>query len=230
MSQHGYDLRMIDFGSEQVFRGRSTYTCICFISKIVGEIHYCTGNSHNLSSIKENDFVSIKYQDVNDYHGWLLCEPNVAKNITKIEHSGIPLGKKYNIKNGFATLKNDIYLFSPIKEDNSYFILEDNTGRYNIEKEICREAVKPNILKNNDDLEKYKEILIFPYYIDENGNASLISEFDLQHKYPYAYHYLESKKTYYVIEIRQIGLIPHGMRMAVHKPSILRDINYYFHI
>ena len=172
MSQHGYDLRMIDFGSEQVFRGRSTYTCICFISKIVGEIHYCTGNSHNLSSIKENDFVSIKYQDVNDYHGWLLCEPNVAKNITKIEHSGIPLGKKYNIKNGFATLKNDIYLFSPIKEDNSYFILEDNTGRYNIEKEICREAVKPNILKSNDDLEKYKEILIFPYYIDENGNAS----------------------------------------------------------
>lgn len=85
-------------------------------------------------------------------------------------------------------------------------------------------------MKSNDDLEKYKEILIFPYYIDENGNASLISEFDLQHKYPYAYHYLESKKTYYVIEIRQIGLIPHGMRMAVHKPSILRDINYYFHI
>lgn len=195
MSQHGYDLRMIDFESEQVFRGRSTYTCICFISKTVGEIHYCTGNSHNLSSIKENDFFSIKYQDVNDYHGWLLCEPNVAKNIIKIEHSGIPLEKKYNIKNGFATLKNDIYLFSPIKEDNSYFILEDNTGRYNIEKEICREAVKPNILKSNDDLEKYKEILIFPYYIDENGNVSLIPEFDLQHKYPYAYHYLESKKN-----------------------------------
>ena len=194
MSQHRYDLRMIDFESEQVFRGRSTYTCICFISKTVGEIHYCTGNSHNLSIIKEDDFVSIKYQDVNDYHGWLLCEPNVAKNIIKIEHSGIPLGKKYNIKNGFATLKNDIYLFSPIKEDNSYFILEDNTGRYHIEKEICREAVKPNILKSNDDLEKYKEILIFPYYIDGNGNASLIPEFDLEHKYPYAYHYLESKK------------------------------------
>lgn len=41
MSEHSYDLRMIDFGSEQVFKGRSTYTCICLISRRAGHITYC---------------------------------------------------------------------------------------------------------------------------------------------------------------------------------------------
>ena len=41
MSEHCYKLKMVDFGSEQVFRGRSTYTCICLISRSEGSIEYC---------------------------------------------------------------------------------------------------------------------------------------------------------------------------------------------
>lgn len=190
MSEHRYNLQMVDFGSEQVFKGRSTYTCICLISKIEGNIVYCKKNSHELNSLSAEEFIRIEYRNLNDFAGWTLCNTVTTNNIRKIESIGTPLGKLFDIKNGFATLKNDIYLFTPIRETKKYFYIKFNNTEIKIEKDICRKAIKPNILKNESDIDNYLEYIIFPYTIDACNKAVLIDEEIMKEKYPYALEYL----------------------------------------
>lgn len=190
MSEHRYNLQMVDFGSEQVFKGRSTYTCICLISKIEGNIVYCKKNSHELNSLSAEEFIRIEYGNLDDFTGWTLCNTVTTSNIRKIESIGTPLGKLFDIKNGFATLKNDIYLFTPIRETKKYFYIKLNNTEIKIEKDICRKAIKPNILKNESDIENYLEYIIFPYTIDACNKAVLIDEEIMKEKYPHALEYL----------------------------------------
>lgn len=190
MSEHRYNLQMVDFGSEQVFKGRSTYTCICLISKIEGNIAYCKKNSHELNNLCAEEFIHIEYGNVDDFKGWTLCNTVTTNNIKRIESIGTPLGKLFDIKNGFATLKNDIYLFTPIRETKKYFYIKFRNTEIKIEKGICRKAIKPNILKNEKDIENNLEYIIFPYTIDACNKAVLIDEDIMKEKYPYALEYL----------------------------------------
>ena len=200
MSEHRYNLQMVDFGSEQIFKGRSTYTCICLISKIEGNIAYCKKNSHELNSLSPEEFIRIEYGNLDDFAGWTLCNPITTNNIRIIESIGTPLGKLFDIKNGFATLKNDIYLFTPIRETKKYFILEDKGTDYKIEKDICRKAIKPNILKTDSDIVENLEYIIFPYILDTNNKPVLIGEDEMRLKYPHALEYL--RKNYEILKKR----------------------------
>ena len=101
--------------------------------------------------------------------------------------------EEFLIKNGFATLKNEIYLFSPESQSDNTFTFQKNGIRYEIEKRICRPAVKPNILKNESDITENLEQLIFPYIVV--GNKVLVmSETLIQQEYPLAYAYLSDFK------------------------------------
>ena len=181
---------MIDFGSEQVFKGRSTYTCICIISREKGHIAYCKRNSKELYDLSPTEFIHLEYENLDDLTGWTLCNTTTTNNVRKIETIGTPLGKLFDIRNGFATLKNDVYLFTPIRETKRYFFFKYNDTEIKIEKDICRKAIKPNILKNDCDIEKNLEYIIFPYTIDAYNKAVLIDEEIMKDKYPYALEYL----------------------------------------
>lgn len=190
MSEHRYNLQMIDFGSEQVFKGRSTYTCICLISKIEGNIVYCKKNSHELNSLSAEEFIRIEYGNLDDFAGWTLCDTVTTNNIRKIESIGTPIGKLFDIKNGFATLKNDIYLFTPIRESKKYFYIKYKNTEIKIEKAICRKAIKPNILKTDRDIDDNLEYIIFPYTLDACNKAFPVDEDIMKTKFPYALEYL----------------------------------------
>lgn len=190
MSEHRYSLQMVDFGSEQVFKGRSTYTCICLISKIEGNIAYSKNNSHELDSLSAEDFIRIEYGNLDDFAGWTLCNTVTTNNIRKIESLGTPLGKLFDIKNGFATLKNDIYLFTPIRETKKYFYINYKNTEVKIEKAICRKAIKPNILKTERDIDGNLEYIIFPYTLDACNKAVPVDEDIMKTKFPYALEYL----------------------------------------
>lgn len=190
MSEHQYNLQMIDFGSEQVFKGRSTYTCICIISREKGHIAYCKRNSKELYDLSPTEFIHLEYENLDDLTGWTLCNTTTTNNVRKIETIGTPLGKLFDIRNGFATLKNDVYLFTPIRETKRYFFFKYNDTEIKIEKDICRKAIKANILKNDCDIENNLEYIIFPYTIDAYNKAVLIDEEIMKDKYPYALEYL----------------------------------------
>ncbi|MGJ4789449.1 HsdM family class I SAM-dependent methyltransferase [Leptospira koniambonensis] len=180
-------IRIIDFGAEQVFKSKNTYTCICFIENRNGQfISYTTSKIKNLR--KKQSFNKIAYKGLNSKKGWNL---NDNRTISKIESTGIPFGELYRTRHGIATLKNDIFIFKPIDEDDKYFYLQ-NGSLYKIEKEICKDIVNSNRLSREISLKEIKEKLIFPY--DQQERPKLLSEKLIKDAYPEAHKYLQSKK------------------------------------
>ncbi|QVY64614.1 DNA methyltransferase [Polaribacter sp. Q13] len=203
-SKNKFDLSIIDFGGEQLFKKRSTYTCICIIGKVEdSSVKYVKRLSREIQKIKQSNYISIPYSNLDDFNGWYLINKKVQKIISKIENCGTPLGRKFEIRNGFATLKNNIYVFKPVKEDNEYYYLLKDGVEYKIEKGICKNAIKPNTLKSELELESKTEKLIFPYNIELNNTElfktdekvlKIFTESEFKTNYPFAFKYLKSNK------------------------------------
>lgn len=195
MSARSLDMVIIDFGSEQVFRKRSTYTCLCFIRKQIGKINYVQLASDLLGTFTDDSLIHIEYSSVSDHKGWLLRNDIVTSNILKIENTGTKLGDMFSIRNGFATLKNDVYILNIVADDTDFYIHQTKDGQqYKIEKSICRDVIKPNTLKDESELDEKMEKIIFPY-ITSSNKLVLIDESTMTTKYRHAYQYLEKHRT-----------------------------------
>lgn len=200
-SEFKYDFRLVDFGGEQIFGGRNTYTCICIIRKKEGGISFVKAKSTELDKLRNKDFSLISYDALSKEGAWLLNDNLIEKNVKKIEEAGQKISDFLPIKNGFATLRNRIYLFTPIGRKDGYYLLEYDNETYKIEENICRDAIKPNILKEESEIEKFKEKLIFPYkkinglFKNMDNGFSVIEESFFKKEYPYAYKYLKKQKS-----------------------------------
>lgn len=212
-SKNKFDLSIIDFGGEQLFKKRSTYTCICIIGKAESSsVKYVKSLSSKIRKIKLSNFISIPYSNLDDFNGWYLINQKIQKVISKIENCGTPLGKKFEIRNGFATLKNNLFVFKPVKEDYEFYYILKDGSEYKIEKGICRNAIKPNTLKSESELKEKTEKLIFPYQIEttktglfdkEQQILKTLTEKEFKKKHPFAYKYLKSNKT--ILSLRDKG-------------------------
>lgn len=99
-------------------------------------------------------------------------------------------------------MSNDVFIFKPVDEDEQYFY-HQNGKLHKIEKQICRDIIKPNRLKYEAEIPTLKEQIIFPYH-QENLQANLfdlksnkIRVFDekyFEENFPNAFTYLEGNK------------------------------------
>jgi adenine-specific DNA-methyltransferase len=196
LSERNHSITIIDFGSEQVFRGRSTYTCLCFITKDeYGNIRYIKSGSKYINQLTESNFVDLQYNNLSNHDGWILQNQEITNILYAIEHTGVKLGKCFDIRNGFATLKNDVFLFTPRREDEQFYYFVKDKVNFSIEKAICRDAIKPNTLKTEGEIVSKTEKLIFPYSTNENRTVTLIKENEMVTDFPLAYGYLSKYKS-----------------------------------
>jgi len=180
-------ISIIDFGSEQVFKSKNTYTCICFIeNKAEQFISYSESETKKLGG--KLPFKKVKYSVLDSKKGWNLKD---NKTISKIESTGIPFGELYQTRHGIATLKNDIYIFRPVDQDENFFYLQ-NGSLYKIEKGICKDIVNSNKLSREVSLNTLKEKVIFPY--DQQEKPKLLDEKLMKESFPEAYKYLQNKR------------------------------------
>lgn len=185
-----------DFGAEQVFKAKNTYVCICFIQKTFCEsISYTKTSESLLTSPKDYEVLSYKILD--SKKGWNLKN---NRSIDLIENTGQRFGDLYKTRHGIATLKNDIYIFKPVDEDEEFYYLQ-NGEKHAIEKGICRSIVNSNKLSRIKSLQQLQEKVIFPYSL--NGKADIIHENELKDNFPHAYKYLLHKKE--ILEKRDKG-------------------------
>lgn len=190
LSNFSYSLCIIDFRGEQIFKGRSTYTCLLLLQKEKGNLRYTRSRSNSLSLLSPKDFTVFSYSGLNNYQGWELHMPQSADVINRIQSTGIPLGDYCSIRNGFATLKNKVYILDYIGSDDKYYYAQvGDRSIFKIEKEICRDVIKPNTLHKEEDIPKQIEKMIFPYY-KRGGKTIVMSESYLSEHYPHAYSYL----------------------------------------
>jgi len=93
---------------------------------------------------------------------------------------------------GITTLCDSAYIFPIEKTEGKFaFVKTKLRGTVKIEKEILKPIVKGSKLKNAE--QKISEYVLFPY-TKHNGKHAIISEEELQHKFPLAYNYLLSVK------------------------------------
>ncbi|WP_442589688.1 HsdM family class I SAM-dependent methyltransferase [Pedobacter sp. AW31-3R] len=189
------NLTIINFGGEQVFTERNTYTCICIISRDEASIKYLRTNSMALNSLVKLPFKTFLYHDLNHQDGWNLVnseELNVF--IRNIEQTGIPFKAIYETKNGIATLMNDVYKFRPLHEDELYYYLPSPDQEFRVERILCRDIVNANKVKVVEDITRLNEKIIFPYR-PAQGRLEIIPEDEMLANFPEAYRYLLSKKA-----------------------------------
>ncbi len=181
-------IRIIDFGTLQIFKSKTTYTCICFLDKTKQNyIEYYKSAKKELPKHRAR-FSKIHYANLDAKKGWNLNDNEV---ISKIESTGTPFGEKYRTRHGIATLKNDVYIFTPIAEDNDFYYLQ-NGSLYPIEKGICKDILNSNKLSRNVDLSEVKQKILFPYNGDMKPKA--LEEEILKERFPRAFEYLKGKK------------------------------------
>lgn len=182
-------IKIIDFGTNQIFKSKSTYTCICFLGKDEQNyIEYYKSVEKELPT-KRNQYSRIKYRNLKAKEGWNL---NNNTLISRIEAIGKPFGELYKTRHGIATLKNDIYIFKPAKEDNDFYYLQ-NGSLFPIEKGICKDILNSNKLSREIDFEDVKEKVLFPYNAEIKPKA--LDEEYLREQFPRAFEYLQHKRS-----------------------------------
>jgi len=182
-------VKVIDFGTYQIFKSKSTYTCICFLENTYqNHVQYYRSVKKELPS-ETIQYERILYDRLDSKKGWNL---NHNEIISKIESVGQPFGSIYTTRHGIATLKNDLYIFKPVAEDSDFFYLQNGTV-YPIEKGICKDILNSNKLSRTIDFNKVVEKVLFPY--DNNQKPKALEEELLKEAYPLAYKYLKTKQN-----------------------------------
>jgi type I restriction-modification system DNA methylase subunit len=211
-------LSIIDFGEQLVFKKKLAYTCLAFLSKTRRDsLLYTKAELADVEAQKNFVYSRINYAMLDDHRGWNLNHSDVLNNIRLIENAGEALGDLYVIKNGIATLANDVFIFRPSRNDERYYYLMREGREYPIEKAICRDIIKPNILKTEAEIAEKEEKIITPY--DENSNV-ITEEFFISN-YPQAYAYLQSCRE--ILDARDKGEGDYGAWYAFGRTQAIAD-------
>lgn len=187
-----YHIKIIDYKDNKIFKKVTNYTAITIISKMSSQFQISYLPIKDIEKIDDSTSVIYNNNDFNLNQPWKMCNNDYLSMIKTINKMENKLGM-YKIKNGLATLKNDIYFFTPNFEDKKYYYRIYNNKQYKIEKELCINVAKPNIMKNEIDLEQKIEKAIFPY-LYKDKQYRIIDEKVLKKKYPEAYKFLVSVK------------------------------------
>lgn len=180
---------IVDFNATKVFDVQ-TYTAITFLNKQKNDfIEY----SRIENNIVPKDYLNCIRLSANYYidlsqKKWRLLCSDEQQNIFNIENAGETIGNLFNICVGIATLKDDVYSFYPIKEDDQFYYLQRDNKTFAIEKDVTRPLVKISEAKSQEDINLNTRRIIFPY-IEINGKNTAIQEEDFIAKYPKCYDY-----------------------------------------
>jgi len=218
LTDNKYLSKLVSFGSNQVFKDKTTYTCLLFLKKS-----------------KQNSF---SFYEVKDFKKWLtredksiLCSVYETKNLDsdtwvlekktndilqKMYLNSQPLSEilgKDTIANGIQTSANKYYIHKEIKSDNSYIYFEYEGKEYHVEKELTRPYFETN-RSGQDNFYTYKDVVpntfvLYPYK-KVNGKVKFIAYDVLQTDYPEIFKFLHVVKDNLNTEKRSIKPDPLG--------------------
>ncbi|WP_395092837.1 Eco57I restriction-modification methylase domain-containing protein [Vaginella massiliensis] len=216
LSEKEYLHSIVSFGANQVFADKTTYTCLLILNKQQQKtFQYAEVKSLNSWKVREPEavkFASKKTKEL-DNEVWVLVSPELTTAYNKIVTQSeklVDLIGDENIFNGIQTSANDVYIFTPIKEDKKYYFFSKKGVEYKIEKEITKPYFKTS--SGEDNLYTYRTFkpnarVIYPYTATKTG-VDVIPLTTIQKKFPLAYDYLQANKAILNNPKRDIKPIP----------------------
>lgn len=179
--------KIVNFDHFQVFKDVTAYTAITFLQK---------ENSANFLYAEnfKSDFKNLEYKKMSVQHmrseRWEFFDEKHLDKIIKLNKKYSTLQEVANIHYGIATLKDDVYIFSPEKTDKNFYYFDN----FKIEKDLCVPIIKASTYKGEDQ----NLFLIFPY-----KNEKIMPKNIFQKNYPEAYKYFLQQRD--ILEARDKG-------------------------
>ena len=198
MADQKLRVEITDFRNAQLFSNVTCYTCVTTLGEGGDGIRYRRAISPD--SV-DGEWCFYPFTFFAKDAPWRMRTPKVDAVIRKLEGTGKPLSC-YMIRNGLATLANDVFFFKSSAEDDRYFYRIYDGVEWKIEKSICRNVVKPNVVHNEDELRREIEHAIFPYS-DVAGKYVIVKEAMLRRDFPFAYDFLSHCRK--ILERRDKG-------------------------
>ena len=203
LAEKEYLHSIVSFGANQVFADKTTYTCLLILNKKPQKT-FQYAEVKSLKSWKVREPEAAKYgskkTDELDSEVWVLVPPELTNTYNKIVSQSVKLNDlvgSENIFNGIQTSANDVYIFTPTKEDKKHFYFTKKGIDYKIEKEITKPYFQTS--SGEDNLYTYRTFkpnarVIYPYEPTKTG-VDVIPLTTIQKKFPLAYDYLQKHKA-----------------------------------
>ena len=194
-------IRITDFRDAQLFKNVTSYTCVTVIEKTKHSerIFYSRINEEN--SLSDHIYSEYAVESFANGAPWRMRKSSIDLVIDRLENAGTPLSN-WKIRNGLATLKNDLFFFEPSGEDSQYYYRSYKGRDFAIEKGICIPIAKPNTIKTELDLSNNSEVAIFPYE-RKNGSICVMDEAHLKIQFPKTLDFLSAHRD--ILEARDKG-------------------------
>ena len=186
--------KIIHFGTGQVFKGKSTYTCLLFLEK-TNHKKFKIGFVKNLNEYYAANQVELREYPIEylSVAPWSFLSEDIVSLLDQVKDKCQQLEEISDIFVGLQTSADMIYIIKAQKEENGLTYFIDCRG-----KEQCVETdiLKPCIY--DIQLEKYVDIepnmmLIFPYHTVK-GKPILYSIDEMRTVFPKTLAYLEEYK------------------------------------
>ncbi|MBF8280463.1 MAG: N6 Mtase protein [Candidatus Magasanikbacteria bacterium] len=172
-------IKIVNFDHFQVFKDATAYTAVTFLQKEKTDGFLYAENF-------KNDCRDIVFKKISAQHlraeRWEFFDKRYLDKIVKLNKKYSTLQDVANIHYGIATLKDELYIFTPNKSDSQYHYL----GNFKIEKSLCVPIIKASTYKGIDQ----NLFLIFPY-----KNEKVIPHIIFRKTYPEAYKYFLHHKV-----------------------------------
>lgn len=190
LTENDHVYKILHFGTFQVFKNRSTYTCILVLSSCKQNT-FCIGFVHDWNKfLFEHSVSCIRYP--NHYlseNPWTFLPDDISEKLVNVKSKCISLSELTDIFVGVQTSADKIYILHPEHEDDNYIYVNVNDKEKRIEKAILRVSIYDAQLKKYHH-EHANSYIIFPYKND-NGKPVLYQVEEMKEKFPYAYEYLK---------------------------------------
>lgn len=175
---------IVDFKSNIIFEGFSTYTTIsiikfnnndnCFDYKELVEGKIKKISTINFDKLKSDKWLFSNNEDINFIE-------NLDEDNEKVE-----IKNYFDVQYGFATLRDKIFIGKTQEKDKKTVVFNDQV----IENGLLKKIIKGSTYKGNSDEIKY---IIFPY-VKKGDRYTVIEEDDLKNNYPLTYEYFCSHR------------------------------------
>ncbi|WP_387465861.1 Eco57I restriction-modification methylase domain-containing protein [Photorhabdus sp. RM323S] len=200
LSDNKYLCKLISFGSNQVFKNKTTYTCLLFLKKSKQEeFSFYEVSDFKKWLTRENKTLLLSTYEVDKLNSdtWVLeKETNeILERMFKCSETlGDILGKN-SIANGIQTSANNYYIHKEIKSENGFIYFEFHGKEYKVEKELTRPYFETD---RSDHFYTYKDVepnsfVLYPYNKVES-KVKFIEYDNLKNHYPCMFNFLHVVK------------------------------------
>ena len=202
LSSNQYVNQIISFGANQVFKGKTTYTCLLIIQndEIETTQYYEVKDykSWTIRDYKQEDYDSINSKTLTS-DTWALVPKYLKTAFDSIIAQSQSLSEligEENIYNGIQTSANKIYIHSINKTDDKYTYFTVKGRQWKIETEVTRPYYQTS--SGIDNLNTYRpfvpnSFVIYPYW-KVDGKIEFINIDELKTDFPEAYKYIKANK------------------------------------